>query len=66
MLMRLTFAAILLCFLNACDVDQTEEGESPEVEAESELPAYDVDAAEDSFPDDTPTVEIPEDTVPST
>ena len=53
--------AVLL--LGACDVDQTEEGELPEVTVEEgELPEYDVDAAEVEVgtDEDTVIVETPE------
>jgi hypothetical protein len=44
--------------LAACDVEQTEEGEMPEVEG-GNLPEYDVDAAEVSVEGETETVEVP-------
>ena len=41
----------------ACDVDQTEEGEAPEVEVEEgQLPSYDVDAPDVDVTEDTVTV----------
>ena len=46
--------------LSACDVDQTEEGEMPEVEVEGgNLPEYDVDAPEVDVDTGTTTVEVP-------
>lgn len=47
--------------LAACDVDQTEEGEMPEVEVEGgNLPEYDVDAADVKVGTDTQTVVVPD------
>lgn len=62
--------SILLMPLAACTVEQTEEGELPEVETRGgELPEYDVDAADvevgtERREIDVPTVDIepPEDT----
>ncbi|HSM08931.1 MAG TPA: hypothetical protein VLA33_07915 [Gemmatimonadota bacterium] len=54
-------AAVFL--LGACDVDQVDEGELPEVEVEEgELPEYEVDAPEVDVRSDTDTVivETPE------
>lgn len=48
---------VLLLTATACDVDQTEAGEMPDVEVESgELPEYDVDAAEIETGMDTDTI----------
>lgn len=48
---------LLLLSVAACDVDQTEAGEMPDVEVqEGELPEYDVDAADVSVGMDTDTV----------
>lgn len=56
------FLAPVLAFgLAACDVDQTEEGEMPEVEVqEGQLPEYDVDAADVDVGTDTATVTVPD------
>ena len=46
--------------LAACDVDQTEEGDMPEVSVEGgNLPEYDVDAPEVDVDTGTTTVEVP-------
>lgn len=64
-----TAAALALALpLAACDVDQTEEGDLPEVEVQDEgnLPEYDVDVEgdieveEDTFTVPTPEVETEE------
>jgi hypothetical protein len=56
-LLGLLIAPAFALGLTACDVDQTEEGEMPEVEVEEgELPAYDVDAADVEVTEDTVTV----------
>ncbi len=44
--------------LAACDVEQTEEGDMPEVEG-GNLPEYDVDAAEVTAEPTTEEVEVP-------
>ena len=44
--------------LAACDVEQTEEGEMPEVEG-GNLPEYDVDAAEIEATPTTEEIEVP-------
>jgi hypothetical protein len=52
-------AAVFL--LGACDVDQVEEGDMPEVDVEAEegeLPEYDVDAPEVDVSSDTDTVVV--------
>lgn len=50
-------AAVFL--LGACDVDQVDEGELPEVEVEEgELPEYDVDAPDVDVRSDTDTVVV--------
>lgn len=54
-------AAVFL--LGACDVDQVDEGEMPEVDVdveveEGELPEYDVDAPEIDIRSDTDTVVV--------
>ena len=56
----LALAALLFAPLAACRVEQTEEGEMPDVEVQGgELPAYDVDA-----PDVDVTMEPTDVTVP--
>lgn len=56
-LFTLLVAPLFAVGLAACDVDQTEEGELPEVEVqEGELPAYDVEPAEVEVTEDTVTV----------
>ena len=45
--------------LSACSVEQTEEGEMPEVEG-GQLPEYDVDAADVDVGTDTTTVVVPD------
>lgn len=45
--------------LSACSVEQTEEGEMPEVEG-GQLPEYDVDAADVDVGTDTSTVVVPD------
>lgn len=56
-LLALLIAPVFALGMAACDVDQTEEGEMPEVEVqEGELPAYDVDAADVEINEDTVTV----------
>ncbi len=45
--------------LAGCDVEQTEEGDMPEIEAEGgNLPEYDVDAADVDVDADTTTTEV--------
>jgi len=46
--------------LSACSVEQTEEGDMPEVDVEGgALPEYDVDAADVDVGTETQTVEVP-------
>jgi hypothetical protein len=45
--------------MSACSVEQTEEGEMPEVEG-GQLPEYDVDAADVDVNLDTTTVVVPD------
>lgn len=53
------FAAGTLAFgLAACDVDQTEEGEMPEVEG-GNLPEYDVEPVDVEVGTEERTVEVP-------
>lgn len=51
-------AATLAFGLAACDVDQTEEGEMPEVEG-GNLPEYDVEPADVDVGTEETTVEVP-------
>lgn len=48
--------------LAACDVDQTEEGELPDVEVEEEgnMPEYDVEGPDVDVNTDTTTIETPD------
>lgn len=58
--MRLVFAMAALALpLAACDVEQTEEGEMPEVEG-GELPRYDVDTADVDVGTTEETIETPD------
>ena len=63
--MRLTILALLsfaLLGLNSCDVDQTEEGEMPDVDVsveEGDMPEYDVDWADVDVTTETRMVEVP-------
>jgi hypothetical protein len=61
MKMRLFAAALMGLSLAACSVEQTEEGEMPEVEVEEgKLPEYDVDAADVDVNVDTAKVPVPD------
>lgn len=56
-LLSLLVAPLFAVGMAACDVDQTQEGEMPEVQVEEgQLPAYDVDAADIEVTEDTVTV----------
>lgn len=56
-LLTLFIAPLFAVGITACDVDQTEEGDVPEVEVqEGELPAYDVEGPEVEVTEDTVTV----------
>ena len=56
-LLTLLIAPMFAVGMAACDVDQTEEGEMPEVQVEEgELPSYDVEPAEIEVTEDTVTV----------
>ena len=61
---RLIASSMLLPFamgLAACDVDQTEEGELPEVSVEGgNMPEYDVETADVDVGTETRTVEVPD------
>jgi hypothetical protein len=55
------FAPVLAFGLAACSVEQTEEGEMPDVDVEAgELPEYDVDAADVDVGTDTTQVIVPD------
>ena len=56
------FLAPMLAFgFAACAVEQTEEGDMPDVEVEGgQLPEYDVDAADVEVGTDTTTVTVPD------
>ena len=57
-----TFARTSAFALAACDVEQTQEGELPDVEVTAEggqLPAYDVETAEVDVKTETVPVEVP-------
>ena len=56
----LVAAATLAFGLAACDVDQTEEGDMPEVDVEGgNLPEYDVEGPDVDVDTGTETVEVP-------
>ena len=58
----ITAAAVssLLLALSACDVEQTEEGELPEVDVQGgEMPDFDVDAADVDVGTEERVVEVP-------
>jgi hypothetical protein len=56
-LLTLLIAPLFAVGMTACDVDQTEEGNMPDVEVqEGELPAYDVEARDVEITEDTVTV----------
>jgi hypothetical protein len=60
-LLSAVFAPALLFGLAACDVDQTREGEMPDVEVEGgQLPEYDVDAPDVRVGTDTQRVIVPD------
>ncbi|QIQ87420.1 hypothetical protein [Erythrobacter sp.] len=59
-----TFAATAALGLAACDVEQTEEGEMPEVEGmptveEGNMPEYDVEGPDVDVGTEEETVEVP-------
>ena len=61
MKMRLFAAALMGLSLAACSVEQTEEGDMPDVDVEGgNLPEYDVDAADVDVKLDTTTVTVPD------
>lgn len=54
-------ALVLVLSFTACEVEQTEEGEMPEVTVEEgNLPEYDVDAPEVDVEMEEKTVEVPD------
>lgn len=53
------FAPLLVLGLGACSVEQTEEGEMPEIEG-GNLPEYDVDPVDVDVDWDTTTVRTPD------
>lgn len=56
-LLSLLIAPFFAIGMTACDVDQTEEGQAPDVEVqEGELPAYDVEGPDVNVTEDTVTV----------
>lgn len=56
-ILSLLIAPLFAVGMTACDVDQTEEGEAPDVEVEEgQLPAYDVEGPEVDVTEDTVTV----------
>ncbi len=60
-LIALAVAPLFALGMAACDVDQTEEAEAPDVEVrEGQLPEYDVEAAEVEVRPDTQTITVPE------
>lgn len=59
--LSLAVAPLFVVGVAACDVDQTEEGEMPDVEVEGgQVPEYDVDAADVEIGTDTAVVEVPD------
>jgi hypothetical protein len=61
-LAAIALAGVLALPLVGCQVEQTEEGEMPEITAEGgNLPEYDVDAAEVEIGTEPATVEVPTD-----
>lgn len=58
---KLLVAAGLVLGVSACDIDQTREGEMPEVEVrEGQLPAYDVDTPEVDIGTEQRTIRTPD------
>jgi hypothetical protein len=54
-------ALTMVVALGACTVEQTEEGEMPEVNVEGgNMPEYDVDAADVDITTDTATITVPD------
>lgn len=64
-LLSLLIAPLFAVGMTACDVDQTQEGDLPDVEVEEgQLPAYDVDGPEVEVTEDTVTVPDVDVTIP--
>ncbi|HUE76484.1 MAG TPA: hypothetical protein VMM83_00955 [Longimicrobiales bacterium] len=64
-LLSLLIAPLFAVGMTACNVDQTEEGEMPDIEVEEgQLPAYDVDGPEIEITEDTVTVPDVDVTIP--
>lgn len=60
-ILALAVAPLFAFGMTACDVDQTEEGQAPDVEVEGgQVPEYDVDAADVDVGADTTTIETPD------
>lgn len=60
-LLKLIPALGVVFVLGACDVDQTDEGDLPDVDVEGgDLPEYDVDAADVDVSTDTQTIVTPD------
>ncbi|HUF13389.1 MAG TPA: hypothetical protein VMN78_09835 [Longimicrobiales bacterium] len=59
--LSLIVAPLFVVGMAACDVEQTEEGELPDVDVEGgQVPEYDVDAADVDIGTDTTTVIVPD------
>jgi hypothetical protein len=59
--LSLLVAPLFVVGIAACDVDQTEEGELPDVDVEGgQVPEYDVDAADVDIGTDTAVIEVPD------
>lgn len=59
--LSLIVAPLFVVGMAACDVEQTEEGEVPDVDVEGgQVPEYDVDAADVEVGTDTATVTVPD------
>jgi hypothetical protein len=60
-ILTLVLAPVFAFGLAACDVDQTQEGDLPDVDVEGgQVPEYDVDAADVDVGTDTQTVITPD------
>ena len=59
--LSLLVAPLFVVGMAACDVEQTEEGDLPDVDVEGgQVPEYDVDAADVEVGTDTAVVEVPD------
>ena len=59
--LSLILTPLFVAGIAACDVDQTQEGELPDVDVEGgQVPEYDVDAADVDVGSDTLTVVVPD------